>query len=187
MGEGVINVQVGSQTTLSINLYDYIEYNESSIEISNKINLFLKNMSENGEWKVYTNLISDIQPNYELKIDLNGQYSNDKTTGKDYRLGYDSTGELSGNNYYFNYNGLNVLPIRTHLPEEKYYYFVYEGYFRSENGVYVYDTYKANEANKVSTKFVLNVYTLKMVFRHIFFYCYKLSYFLRKANFLLNF
>lgn len=64
MGEGVVNVQVGTQTTLGIDLYDYIEYDADNIEVVNKINEFLNSMAQKGDWKVNTNLITDTQPDY---------------------------------------------------------------------------------------------------------------------------
>lgn len=153
MGDGIVNIQVGSQTTFGIDLYDYIEYDSSNTEVVNKINEFFVNMAKKGKWTAYTNLISDDQPNYKMA---------DGTNGKTYIIGYDDDAKLTGKNYYFNFDGLNVLPVRTHLPEEHYYYFEYEAFYGIQNGNYVCMEYTDgldHTAQMIKTKFVLNVYT----------------------------
>ncbi len=165
MGDGEINVQVGSQTTFELDLFEYIEYDQSSNEVLNKINDFFASMAKKGEWKVYTNLLTDAQPDYNMvSSNVDMTYTNPTTgrTGNEYEIGFNGNTAYSGSNYYFNYNGLNVLPVRTHLPEEKYYFFTYTGYFNVQNGVYTYYEYAEpakHNAQKIQTTFLLNVYT----------------------------
>lgn len=156
MGEGIINVQVGTQTTFAIDLYEFIEYDELNNEVVNKIEEFFVGMSKQGKWTAYTNLLTDDQPNYEMadkdKIDneIPGK-------GKKVEIGFNGDNMIKGKNYYFTFNGLDVQPTRVHLPEEKYYFFTYTGYFAIDRGVYVATSTRSSQ--KVETTFILNVYT----------------------------
>lgn len=155
MGEGIINVQVGSKTTFALDLFDYIEYDETNREVINKINSFFDVMAEKGEWISYTNLLSDDQPNYETA-------KNDGKT-KTYQIGYENGNAQTWNNYYFSSKGLDIIPIRTHLPEEKYYYFTFVGHFEVQNGNYTFVEFPEDgldhSSQRVETSFVLNVYS----------------------------
>lgn len=154
MGEGILDVQVGSQTTLAINLFDYIEYDQTNSEVVNKINDFFATMANKGNWTAYTNLVSLNQPNYNTATGENGLTI---------ALGYVEGNIQSGSNYFFNYNGLDLLPVRTHTPEEKYYFITYEGYYGVQNGVYTFVNYTDgadHTASRVATTFVVNVYSL---------------------------
>ncbi len=165
MGDGEINIQVGSQTTFALDLYKYIEYDHTNNEVLNKIAEFFDNMSKKGSWTAYTNLLSDSQPDYNMTTNaVDKIYQNQHTQkyGKVYEVGCQEDAPLKGSNFYFNFNGLNVLPTRTHMPEEKYYFFTYEGYFNIQNGVYSYYEYaqpQNHTAQRITTTFVLNVYT----------------------------
>lgn len=149
MGEGVVNVQVGTQTTFEIDLFDYIEYDSSNIEVVNSINSFMDSLDRRGIWIAYTNLLTDSQPDY-------GQADQD---GLQYTIGYTNDIANSGSNYYFNYNGLNITPLRTHLPNDRYYYFTYSSYidYSSSSGTYVVSD--NINATHIATEFVINVYS----------------------------
>lgn len=164
MGEGVVNVQVGTQTTLGIDLYDYIEYDADNIEVVNKINEFLNSMAQKGDWKVNTNLITDTQPDYgEAKPERKVYY-----VGYDYNDDNNLLTARTGTNYYFNYNGLNIIPTKTHTPEENFYNFSFYVKYEEQNGVYIAiaeeeidegeDYFKIGQ-NSVHTQFRFNVYT----------------------------
>ena len=158
MGQGVINVQVGTQTTFAVDIYDYIEYDSTNNDVVSKINQFMTELSEKGKWISYTNLISDLQPDYSAADDENKFPLNGRLT---YGIGYVDNQAQEGSNYYFNYNGLNIMPLRTHNPTDNFYYFVFEAAFSKENGVYTYvEPSEGNTSNNViKTKFTLNVYT----------------------------
>lgn len=51
MGNGVINIQVGSQTTLEVDIYDYIEYNPENSEVVGRIENFMSALATKGKWK----------------------------------------------------------------------------------------------------------------------------------------
>ena len=156
MGNGVINIQVGSQTTLQVDVYDYIEYNPENLEVVNRIDNFMSSLAQNGEWKVYTNLINDTQPDYGPADDPNDGAAKHKT----YDLGYKNKQALSGSNYFFNYNGLNITPVRTHLPEDGFYVVYFKASFTVQNGLYVATELNNNNLNQMfRTSFMFNVYT----------------------------
>ena len=151
MDEGIINVQVGSRLQLQMDLFDYIEYDENNNEIVAKINSFLKDLANKGEWITYTNLLSPTKADI-----ISAQPSSDSRYNDGSLLKYQLKEGNYGANLYFNYNGLNVTPTKTHEPKENFYYVEYKGNFVINNGMY---QAKTIEEVKMFTKFVLNVYT----------------------------
>ena len=151
MGNGIINVQVGTQITLDVNLYDYIEYDDSNVEVVNRVESFMTNLANLGSFTTYTNLITDYQPDYSTADD----------EGVQYYLGYENGVVIQNANYYFNSNGLNVTPVRTHVPDDRFYYFTYETTFRYNSSSGTYDVLSADSliGQKISTEFVFNVYS----------------------------
>ncbi len=153
MGNGVINMQVGTRTTFELDLYQFIEYNPSISGVVNKIEEFMASLERVGSWTAYTNLISDNQPDYKMA----GSTSEPRLS---YNLGYENGNEIENNNYYFNSTGLRLTPKRTHIPEEKFYYFTYEGYYAAESGMYgARENSNGGINRRVSTTFVLSVYS----------------------------
>jgi len=158
-GKGVVNVQVGSQINLKLDLYDFVEYNASIPSVVNSIEKFFNELTEQGSWYALTNLISDDQPDYASAPvhnleNINNDYIKESER-KIYKL---NTQEIK--NYYFKNQNLNLMPIRTHIPEERFYYLGYIGRFIEENGIYVYTSNPAEISAKiVKTTFALNVYT----------------------------
>lgn len=148
-GNGIINVQVGSQIEFKLDLFDFVEYDVTNTGVVASIEKFFSELAINGEWKAITNLISDDQPDYNKAP---SEEKLDETSRQVYYLGKDK----SVKNYYFNSNGLNVQPIRTHMPEESFYYFVYSGKFVEQNGGYIYNE---ESNNTIKTSFMLNVYS----------------------------
>ncbi len=153
MSNGVINVQVGTKSTLGLDIYDYIEYNPSISGVKNKIEEFISSLEKEGRWETITNLISDDQPDYKMADPTNEDR-------KRYLLGYNSVENRQHDNYYFTSDGLSLIPKRTHQPVEKFYYIDYCAYFDSENGVYVVKDEGAEDtARKIETTFVFSVYS----------------------------
>ncbi|MBQ8444519.1 MAG: hypothetical protein IJX25_04115 [Clostridia bacterium] len=144
MGNGVINLQIGTQMTLAINLYDYIEYDSTNNEVVNIIESFLLSLAKKANWIAHTNLLEndDYSPDFSI--------SSDK--GKEYQV---EEGEVV-ENYYFKSNGLNIIPVHTHKTAENYYYFTMETYYKASGTNY---TVGSSSDSKISTQFVLNVYT----------------------------
>lgn len=155
MGNGVINIQVGSQTTLAVDVYDYIEYNPDNTEVVNNIESFLYNLAVNGSWIAYTNLINDGQPDYGA---ADNPDDNKEDTHKRYILGYSNSVMQKGSNYFFNYNGLNITPVVTHVPEDGFYRIYFKASFDVQNGLYVASP-NGNKKQTFRTSFVFNVYT----------------------------
>lgn len=158
MGNGEINVQVGTQTTFSVDIFSHIEYDLTNVEVVSSVNEFMANLAHNGIWKVTTNLINDELPDYSQADD----------EGKLYYLGYDAAGGiLSGSNYYFNYTGLNLTPVRTHDPDDRFYYITFYSDFSYSSSTGTYTASRPKENNSVvsigsqtvHTEFVLNVYS----------------------------
>lgn len=157
MGNGVINIQVGSQTTLEVDIYDYIEYNPENSEVVGRIENFMSALATNGKWKVYTNLINDLQPDYGPADDPEDNIAD---THRNYNLGYVNGQAESGSNYFFNYNGLNITPVRTHLPEDGFYVVYFKASFTVQNGLYVATALnEENLSQMFRTLFMFNVYT----------------------------
>ncbi len=154
MGEGIINVQVGSKLTLGLDIYDYIEYNSSISGVRNKIEEFISELERVGKWEAVTNLISDNQPDYKMA----GSTTEPR---KKYQIGFDSNNVIMNHsNYYFNSEGLNIIPKRTHQPVEKFYYFDFTVSYDTSNGVYVVKAgNEQDSARKIETTFIFNVYS----------------------------
>ena len=149
MGNGEINIQVGTQYTLAVDILDYIEYDPSINSVVSNLNLLMDDLARQGSWVAHTNLLTDTQPDYGIADD----------SGLPYTIGYDSIGNAREvSNYYFTSNGLNILPRRTHVPQDRYYYFTYNSFieYNQLNGTY----YVTNQGSlSISTEFVLNVYS----------------------------
>ena len=158
MGDGEINIQVGTQTTLEVDLYEYIEYDETNIEVANSVDTFIDSLSTNGIWKANTNLIGDNQPDY-------GQADEDGTI---YYIGYYHGVAESDSNYYFNYDGLDIIPVRTHTPEDRFYYISYFAQieYNATSGIYTVSELNKGDENTISigqniihTQILFNVYS----------------------------
>ena len=149
MGDGIINVQVGTQTTFAIDMYDYIEYDTTSLDIVNRIKNFFNELTSSGEWKAHTNLINETLPDYGQAVEnMNG------------REQYILTNGVQLETYYFNSNGLNVTPVRTHDSSDLFYFFTYTGGYKIQNGLYVASNDQNDQdALPIKTRFVLNVYS----------------------------
>lgn len=148
-GYGVINVQVGSNFDLALDLFDFVEYDHTISSVVASIEKFFLDLATEGEWYSVTNLISDDQPDYN-KAPQSKEEAN-KNERKVYAIGKNSF-----KNYYFSAEGLKIQPLRTHLPDEGFYYFGFEGKFKEQNGVYVVDE---NASDLITTKVTLNVYS----------------------------
>lgn len=148
-GDGVVNVQVGSQIDLVLDLFEFIEYDHTNSSVVASIEKFFSDLAAEGDWYAVTNLISDDQPDY------NKAPADKSDADKKLRKWYE-IGDKAVKNYYFSSEGLKIQPLRTHIPEERFYFFGYEGKFVEQNGVYVYDE-KASDL--ITTTFTLNVYS----------------------------
>lgn len=147
MGDGVINVQIGSAFKLEIDLYDYVEFDANDVEIASKVKSFMDSMVKSGVWTARTNLNSS---------------GSAPESGKTQDEGLEVVlGAGESHNYYFKYNNYKLTPIKTHEPIEKGYYITYTGAFEVNNGIYraIKSKDAQNEKAIVETQFALNVYT----------------------------
>ena len=161
MGNGVINVQVGTKTTFSVDLFEYIEYDEKNNEVIAKIEQFMSDLAYKGSWSSYTNLISDFLPDYSEAKD-EASFNNSERCF--YKLGYENDIAKKGENYYYKYNGLDIIPTKTHSPMDKFFYFTFKVKFENKDGLYTAIPINSNDqdttvANLIKTTFILNVYT----------------------------
>lgn len=152
MGDGIINVQIGSALKFEVDLYDYVEFDANDVEIASKVKSFMDSMVKNGVWVAKTNLNTSGSAPESGKTQDNG-------------LGITLSSD-EAHNYYFKYKNYKLTPIKTHEPIEKGYYITYSGKFVVKNGVYNAESggeYTEDIVidNKclVQTKFALNVYT----------------------------
>ncbi len=158
MGDGVINVQVGTQITFAIDMYEFIEYDSSNNEVVARIEQFLDELTSKGKWTAYTNLITTELPDNTAAKD----YNNFPSDRLKLDLGYNNNIAYENSNYYFNSTGLNLIPTKTHTPNDRFYYFRYEGVFNVENGIYYYDENASGTSARsrtIETTFVLDVYS----------------------------
>ena len=154
MGNGIINVQVGTQITFAIDLYKYIEFDQTNEEVIAKIDNFHEVLSKNASWIAYTNLSSDEAVNTEGK-DPN---PND-TSLKSYQIGYQNGSiKLPNENYYFKSDGLNVLPIRIKNARQNHYYFELKTGYSEQGTNYTYATSYENATQKINITFTFNVF-----------------------------
>ena len=56
MVNGVISVEIGNKQNLSINMFDFVEFDENNDDVLAKIRSFMNDLTEKGAWTVYTNL-----------------------------------------------------------------------------------------------------------------------------------
>ena len=153
MGNGIINIQVGSKKNLAIDLYKYIEYDETNPQVVSLIELFMKNLAKTASWTAITNLKSDLLPDAGKTPD---------EVKKNYNLGYNIDGSINKNqNYYFQSDGLSVIPVHTHKAGiEKFYYFTMKvGYKDSGTNYSAVAVLSEEDKHLISTEFVFEVYT----------------------------
>ncbi len=133
MENGYINVQIGNKITLSVDINQFIEYDQTNQAVLAQISAFMTNLSNLGQWD-YTADYGDagnttIQNIQSTKIDDIFVKSN---------------------------GGLTITPIYIHTPTNRKYFFTYTGYFSDDkNGIYKFDKTNGNE---IHTEFTLNVY-----------------------------
>ena len=150
MANGSINVQIGNKITFSIDLSDYLEYDSTNSAVVSRVQNFMNSLAKEGEWEYYTNL-------NESGVSSGQTITTSTAT---------SRGALSGtiSNIYFTSTDRTVQPLVTHQAGTNFYLFSYTGYFRIQNGGYVYYTRPTEgedtrpESNKIYTEFALNVY-----------------------------
>ena len=122
MADGVIAMPIGSSRTLSVDIYDYIEYDSTNQSVVSMVESFVQSLTSQGKWWYYTN----IAPGQSMPDVGAGQAA--------YEYNLPVTG--SGENYYFRYNNLAIVPLRINDAEANLYNVKYQGRFAIQGSVY---------------------------------------------------
>ena len=56
MSDGVVTVSIGSSRTMEIDIYDYIEYDNTNQAVINAVNIFVRSLTAQGDWNYVTNI-----------------------------------------------------------------------------------------------------------------------------------
>ena len=120
MSDGVVTVSIGSSRTMEIDIYDYIEYDNTNQAVINMVNQFVRSLTAQGDWDYWTN----IAPGQSVPAIGAGKAS----------YFYDFPINSQVENYYFNailnsssnMTGLTIVPVRINDPTADLYYFTYE-------------------------------------------------------------
>ena len=123
MADGVIAMPIGSSRTLSVDIYDYIEYDSTNQSVVSMVESFVQSLTSQGKWWYYTN----IAPGQSMPDVGAGQAS--------YEYNLPVTG--SGENYYFRYNNLAIVPLRINDAEANLYNIKYQGSFAIDGSIYI--------------------------------------------------
>lgn len=126
MVDGVITMPIGSSRALSIDIFDYIEYDNTNQAVVTMVENFVRDLTANGNWSYYTNII----PGQSVPGIDAGQAS--------YK--YDLPVNGSGENYYFRYNNLAIVPLRINDADANLYNIKYQGGFVRNGSIYQVDT-----------------------------------------------
>ena len=120
MSDGVVTVSIGSSRTMEIDIYDYIEYDNTNQAVINMVNQFVRSLTAQGDWNYMTN----IAPGQSVPAIGAGEASHS----------YDFPINSQVETYYFNailnsssnMTGLTIVPVRINDATADLYYFTYE-------------------------------------------------------------
>ena len=143
MEDNVIDVRIGHAVNFDIDLTNFIEFNDADEKVVYQVQNFMRDLTQNGDWTLYTNLYD------------NGESTNQVVSPDKYQTKVEEFNkQQSFNNVYLFVNGTSVVPRKTHNPSTPFYMFEYDAEFDVYNG-----GYRVQEGgNKVHTQFALNVY-----------------------------
>ena len=128
MENGVISNAIGNPFDLEFAIRPFLEYDQTNPVVNVEVETFIKNMTDNIDWKVYF-----------------GGSEDSLRAGKTIR-----------NDFYY-INGLTVVPLRLYESESNIYHFSAGAYFKMKNGTYEYSSSSVN-ANKMYTEFSFDVH-----------------------------
>ena len=148
MKRGVVSTAVGEKTTLSVdfNNWDMIEYNPDN-NIKNRIQEFLKDLTEKGTWVSYVDRNDSGAKIYDNPIQ-------DKTQSYKQYFGKDK----SFVNYYYKVDGTSFITKTTLNPNEKHVVLTYSGTYHIKNGLYMYGISAESSSFSIGTEFTFNSY-----------------------------
>lgn len=155
MSDGVVTVSIGSSRTMEIDIYDYIEYDNTNQAVINMVNQFVRSLTAQGDWNYMTN----IAPGQSVPAIGAGEAS----------YSYDFPINSQVETYYFNailnsssnMTGLTIVPVRINDATADLYYFTYEiRYAISGNSYTVVNSGDSgySSAAKISTEIRFEVF-----------------------------
>ncbi len=126
MEEGVISTAVGNAYSLEVDIWDFLEYDDTNNSVIRNVQEFINSLTSNAEFKIY-----------------------DASSGRDGLL-LSSDTNIRSDYYYI--NGLTFTGIRLYEPEQDIYHFSMEAKFVRRNGLYVVDD-DALDSQTIYTEF----------------------------------
>ncbi len=155
MSDGVVTVSIGSSRTMEIDIYDYIEYDNTNQAVINMVNQFVRSLTAQGDW----NYVTNIAPGQSVPAIGAGEAS----------YSYDFPINSQVETYYFNailnsssnMTGLTIVPVRINDATADLYYFTYEiRYAISGNSYTVVNSGDSgyDSAAKISTEIRFEVF-----------------------------
>ena len=115
MVNGVITMPIGTSRSISLDIGEYLEYDNTNQAIINIVNAFINELTQNANWNYYLN----IEPGQSVPgIDAG-----------EAKYKYDLPVNVSLENYYFRYQDLTIVPLRINEANANLYYFKYRVYY----------------------------------------------------------
>lgn len=114
MEEGVISTAVGNAYSLEVDIWDFLEYDDTNNSVIRNVQEFINSLTNNAKFKIY-----------------------DASSGRDGLL---LSPDMNIRSDYYYINGLVFTGIRLYEPEQDIYHFSMEAKFVRRNGLYVVDS-----------------------------------------------
>ena len=127
MEEGVISTAVGNAYSLEIDIWDFLEYDDTNNSVIRNVQEFINSLTNNAKFKIY-----------------------DASSGRDGLL---LSPDMNIRSDYYYINGLVFTGIRLYEPEQNIYHFSVEANFVRRNGLYVVDNNNALDSQRIYTEF----------------------------------
>ena len=131
MENGVISTAIGNAYTLEFDIWDFMEYDSTNQEVVENVQTFINNLTNNVTFEVVDN----------------------STGNRDY---LENGKEIRSN--YFIINGFVFTAIRLYQPQQDIYYFIVDGSYAMNNGVYISDPNSDFEQRSLHTLFSFSIH-----------------------------
>ncbi len=145
MVDGVITLPIGNSKNLAVDIYDYIEYDKTNQSVVDLVDQFVNDLTYRGTWSYYTNIA------YGQSVPGSGS--------GEAKYEYDLLVDANGENYYFKYDNLVIVPIRINEADANLYYFKYQSSYRlSANGTEYIVVSNSSNASTITTEIRFEVF-----------------------------
>ncbi len=150
MSDGHINVQIGNIHTIEVDISQYIEFDQTDTAIVKKVQGFMTELRNKGNFTLYTNLNGSVSSGESINPDDNFKGAIDTfTLGKG----------INFDNVYLAAREFDLTLLRTHVYSQNFFLITYSASFEKDlKGVYKVGG-TSEEATNISTIFTYNVYT----------------------------